>query len=120
MGKEATDPYKIRCGLRIKMQRDAKKLSQEDLAAKVNRSVDTIGKIERGERWPSIQLLIDLSNVLDKSIDYFLMDQPHANPKYELNAELADILNNCSSPQVHLIVDMAKLIANTPLAEAEH
>lgn len=100
------------------MQRDAKHLTQEELAAMVHKFVDTIGKIERGERWPSIQLLIDLSNVLKKSIDYFLMDQPHANPKYELNAELAEVIDKCSTPQVHLIVDMAKLIANTPLADS--
>ncbi len=117
MGKEAIDPYQIKYGHRIQMQSDAKHLTQEQLASMVHKSVDTIGKIERGEWWPSIQLLIDLGNVLDKSIDYFLMDQPYANPKYELNAELAGIINNCSAPQVHLIVDMAKLIADTPLTD---
>ena len=57
------------------MQRDAKHLTQEELAAMVHKSVDTIGKIERGERWPSIQNMIDLSKVLDKRIEYCLMNQ---------------------------------------------
>ncbi|MGN0838923.1 MAG: helix-turn-helix domain-containing protein [Pyramidobacter sp.] len=83
------------------------KISQEELADQVGVTPEYIGKLERGERKPSLPLLIEISGALHRSLDYFAMDLPHVNPEYELDAELADIVKDCNSLQMHLIIEIA-------------
>lgn len=45
--------------------RKAKGLSQEELAEKIDKTVDTISSIERGLSSPRIETAIELSKVLD-------------------------------------------------------
>ena len=48
----------IELGLRIKMLRTEKGLTQEKLAEALGISLEHIGKIERGKRTPSLDLVI--------------------------------------------------------------
>ena len=61
-------------GRRLKSKRRAAKLSQDELAKKVQISVSYYGNIERGQRIPSIDTLVALANVLETSVDYLLVD----------------------------------------------
>ena len=61
-------------GKRLKAKRRAAKLSQDQLAKKVQISVSYYGNIERGQRIPSIDTLVALANVLETSVDYLLVD----------------------------------------------
>jgi transcriptional regulator with XRE-family HTH domain len=49
----------------LKAGRRAKKLTQEDLAAAVECSVETLSNAERGVSLPSLELFLDLVRVLD-------------------------------------------------------
>ena len=120
MSKRIIAQYYAKIGLRIKERRKEAGLSQEALADRINITPEYLGKIERGERMPSTPVLIELSKKLGRSIDYFLMDQPHVDPKYELCSELAKITKGCNSLQMHLIIENAKIIAGTPMTEEQN
>ena len=62
-------------GKRIKEARKKLKLTQEKLSEKANISNVYLGEIERGEKTPSIPVLIDLIEALDVSADYLLRDE---------------------------------------------
>lgn len=57
---------------RIKRARKAAKLTQEELAIKVNTTKGTISNYENGHSTPSNQMLVELSEVLNVTTDYLL------------------------------------------------
>ena len=61
-------------GGNIRRYRVAKKLRQEDLAELTGLSINYVGAIERGEKIPALETLIDILNALDISADMVLCD----------------------------------------------
>lgn len=57
-------------GDKIRSTRKEQKIKQEKLAELVNKTTEHISFIERGERAPSLELLFDLSNVLNIPLSY--------------------------------------------------
>ena len=58
--QSSRDPF----GARLKALRQARQLTRESLAEKANRSAESIAKLERGERLPSYEVLVDLCHAL--------------------------------------------------------
>ena len=54
---------------KIKQERQKLNLSQEELAKKINISRQSVSKCEREQGYPSIQTLIDLSNLFGITVD---------------------------------------------------
>ena len=65
---------KLTMGDRIREVRKRKDLTQEQLAEKLDVSVEFVGQIERGQKLPSMQVFIKLIDVLNVSADYLLRD----------------------------------------------
>ena len=61
-------------GRRIKLAREAKKLTQAQLAEMVDLSPMHISVLERGQKPPKLETLIKLANILDVSGDFLLQD----------------------------------------------
>lgn len=61
-------------GQRIKVARERKHMTQEDLAAAVDYSVDHMSVIERGVKPPKLDRLIAIANVLGVGTDYLLQE----------------------------------------------
>ena len=61
-------------GLRIKEAREAKNLTQEDLAALVDLSPTHISVIERGLKAVKLDKFVAIANALDVSADRLLFD----------------------------------------------
>jgi len=60
---------------RIKEHRTKLKLTQEELASKVNVRRETIGHLEKGKYNPSLQLAHDIAKVLNTTIEkLFIFD----------------------------------------------
>ena len=59
-------------GCRLKEMRKERGLTQEQLAAAVNMSTVHLGNIELGKRGISVDLLLELSDALDVSIDFLI------------------------------------------------
>ena len=58
------DSYK-KIGNNVRNQRIANGLSQEELAFQISSARNYIGCIERGEKFPSIAVLLDIAKVLN-------------------------------------------------------
>ena len=69
----------LNIGSKITELRKAKSWSQSQLAEAVNASRDIIGKYERNDNLPSIEMALKLANVFDVSVDYLLGEGKHAS-----------------------------------------
>jgi transcriptional regulator with XRE-family HTH domain len=61
-------------GLRLKNIREEKGLKREDVATKIGTSQAIIGRYERGERTPSIDIAKNIAEALEVSLDYLAGD----------------------------------------------
>lgn len=61
-------------GKKIKKYRLAKELTQNDLAKKLQMSVRQIGEIETGNSLSNIDVLFDISNILNIPLDLLFTD----------------------------------------------
>lgn len=93
---------------RLKFLRKKYKLSQEELAKKINTTKGTISNYENEHSTPSNEVLKDLANVLNTTTDYLLGRTDNPNPPGELPAltekderdiakDLEKIINNLST-----------------------
>jgi transcriptional regulator with XRE-family HTH domain len=60
-----TDRLKQTIGARVKSARRRAGMSQEQVAAKIRRTPESISNIERGQQLPGIDTLVDLATVLN-------------------------------------------------------
>ena len=80
-------------GKRIATLRKQNRLTQEQLAEKLNISTSNLGKLERGLQGLSIDLLIEIGIFFGVSTDYILLGceiQPNA-AKSELDSVIAQL-----------------------------
>ena len=92
-------------GKRIKEARKKLKLTQEQLSEKANISNVYLGEIERGEKTPSIPVLIDLIEALNVSADYLLRDELNS-ASVIINNELTEKLSKLTPKQRKTAVDI--------------
>jgi len=81
-------------GKRIREERLALRLTLENLAEKIDKSINFVGQIERGEGRPSVETLVDIANALGTTIDSLMHDNtPHADDIIcrEINALIASL-----------------------------
>lgn len=64
-------------GCRLRQARKERGLTQEQLAEKLNITPEHMGRLELGRRGVSIDLLIDMSNILHVSLDYLIKGSVH-------------------------------------------
>ena len=94
-------------GARIKNKRLEQKLTQEQLAEKVELSAVYIGQIERGERKMTIETLVKLANSLNSSIEELLKDSTSSNINARLN-ELVNIAKELDTSDIDKVIDVIK------------
>ena len=94
-------------GKNIRKFRKARKLTIEALAEKVDLSVNYIGDIERNERFPSLETLINIANALEVSSDMLLCDVVKASyaVKDSLLHEKLEKLSEKDRARIYDIID---------------
>lgn len=93
-------------GMRIRLFRLKKGLSQEQLAELADISVTHMSHIETGNTKLSLPVFFAISQVLNVRTDELLSDP---NPDHEsVLKELAAVLNTCTPQQARCIVDIIK------------
>ena len=91
-------------GARVKTARLRKKITQEQLATAVGVGTTHIIHIETGNASPSLQVMIDIANTLECSMDELLcIEVDVARPYY--NSWITDLLADCDSRELKLISD---------------
>lgn len=66
---------------RIKILREELNITQQELADKINGAKSTIAMYEKGDRKPSMEVLIKLSDIFNCTIDYLLGKSDVRNPE---------------------------------------
>ena len=99
-------------GSRIKKARMAKKLTQEDLAEKIDISVAFLSRVERGTSHINLKRLNQICSLLDVTEGYIL-NGASSNSKNYLDEEFAEILKNCTPEKHKLISSIEKTIAES-------
>lgn len=99
----------INLGQRIREERQKLNLTQEKLAETINVTTTYIGQIERGERRPTLDTLINISNALGVSIDYLLQESitPASDNLMNLWIQLT---HDLSDDEKEMIIDLIKVI----------
>lgn len=87
------DKLKIQIGERIAEVRYSRGLTQEDLAEQLGVTPKHISHVECGTSCLSLKYLINLSEILDCSLDYILLGKRKDSVLSKLPQEIADILN---------------------------
>jgi transcriptional regulator with XRE-family HTH domain len=98
-------------GQRIKMAREAKNLTQEELAAMVNLSSTHVSVIERGLKVTKLDAFVAIANALEVSADTLLIDVV-AHSVDGVSNELSDMISK-------LPLDEQKRILNAVRALVE-
>lgn len=66
---------------RIKFLREELHMTQQELADKLDGAKSTVAMYEKGDRKPSMEVLLKLSEIFDCSIDYILGKSDIRNPE---------------------------------------
>lgn len=90
-------------GERIKAARKRCGSTQEQLAEAANCTHTHICNIENGKIGISFELLFRVSLILKKSLDYFVMDNIHANPQTKIDNSIAPKLSQCDAHMLTVI-----------------
>jgi transcriptional regulator with XRE-family HTH domain len=69
----------LNIGDKITELRKAKSWSQSDLAKAIEASRDIIGKYERNENSPSVEMALKIAKIFDVPVDYLLGEGKHAH-----------------------------------------
>lgn len=90
-------------GARIRYHRIKNEISQEELAFQAQISRVHIGYIERGERAPSLETLINIANILEISADELIADNLLVfEPK--VSVDEIDVLEDCTTEECSIIL----------------
>ena len=71
-------------GKRLRERREAKGLSQQDLAKMMDTSYTVIGKYERDEMKPSIDVAKNIAKLIDTTVGYLLDESQDVNALKDL------------------------------------
>jgi len=91
---------------RLKSLRNQRKLSQEELAKKINTTKSTISNYENRYSTPSNEVLRDLANILNTTTDYLLGRTDNPEP---LNSRLPEL---SAKDEKDIAKDLKKIIDN--------
>lgn len=100
---------------RIKILREELNMTQQELADKLDGAKSTVAMYEKGDRKPSMEVLLKLSEIFDCSIDYILGKSNIRNPektdldKLQIGLSAKDY-SNISDEQLKQIEDFAKFV----------
>ena len=100
---------------RIKILREELNMTQQELADKLDGAKSTVAMYEKGDRKPSMEVLLKLSEIFDCSIDYILGKSDIRNPektdldKLQIGLSAKDY-SNISEEQLKQIEEFAKYV----------
>ena len=106
---------KHRFGVRLKALRAQRGLSQEELAAAIDRSVDALSKIERGVTLPSLETLCRLGESLSVPLAD-LVEPIDSSGRHDpelliLETKISDIVRSLDKPTLSVALEQLQALA---------
>lgn len=101
-------------GKRLRACREAKSFSQQGLAKQMNTSYTVIGKYERDEMIPSIDVAKNLAKLLDTTVGYLVGETDEVNllRDPEMLKRLNDIAALPDADKSHILYTIDNLLAS--------
>jgi transcriptional regulator with XRE-family HTH domain len=101
-------------GKRLRECREVKDLSQQDIAKKMNTSYTVIGKYERDEMIPSVEVARNLAKLLNTTVGYLLGEAKQSDTFKDpiMLKRLNDITNLPESDKEHILYTLDHLLAS--------
>ena len=87
----------LKIGQRIRTARLERGLNQSELGELVGCSNNHMSHVEIGQTKVSLPMLMKLSLVLEKDLDYFILDTPYAKCDSIIDVEISTKLKRCNS-----------------------
>lgn len=100
--------------------REAKGLSQQQLAKLMGTSYTVVGKYERGEMLPSIEVAKNIARLLGTTVGYLLgeAEQENALKDPDMLRRLNDIAALPNEDRVHILYAIDNLLASVKTRQA--
>lgn len=101
-------------GKRLRECREAKGLSQQQLAKLMDTSYTVIGKYERDEMKPSIEVAMKLARLMDTTVGYLLgeMNESSVLKDPDMLKRLNDIASLPDDDKLHILYTIDNLLAS--------
>ena len=97
--------YKL-IGQRLKESRIQRRISQAELAERIDMSVSYISHIETAKKQASLEALVRIANVLGVTVDHMLNGNQTSDPT-EYRTDLVQLLEDCTSYEKRIIYEIA-------------
>jgi transcriptional regulator with XRE-family HTH domain len=94
-------------GTRVKLARAKTNLTQEQLAEKIEKSVETVSNIERGLVLPTIETLLQIASVLKTTVAELINEENQTHKttrRVELEAKLQSIAGSMNDDKLDVLV----------------
>ena len=99
-------------GRRIKEIRESRGYTQEQVAEKLNLSVQHVSVIERGVKSPRLDTFVRIANILEINADYLLRDVLRVSSQLTSN-ELYKMLGQVSEKEKRRILEVVRVLIET-------
>lgn len=100
----------VRVGQRIKIARQEKGLNQAELGRLVGCSNNHMSHVEIGQTKVSLSMLLKISSVLEKDLNYFLMDTPFVQRDCIIDTEISHKLDQCTPATLVAVSKMIDIL----------
>lgn len=96
-------------GERIRKERLTLGITQEVLSEQAGISVSFLGQVERGERKPSLETVVNIANSLGVTVDFLLSDSYQTGPR-PLVDELTFLIRETPEKDIKTVIEVTKTI----------
>ena len=93
---------------RIKQLRDENNWTQLELSQKMDCAMSSVAMYEKGDRKPSLEVLIKLSEIFNCSIDYILCKSDIRNPEEQIDNVLNEAMIGMSKSDYEKLTETQK------------
>lgn len=97
---------------RIKNLREECRMTQQELADKIDGAKSTIAMYEKGDRKPSLEVLIKLSEIFNCSIDYILCKTDIRNIEDEFKFAYHKEIEGLTEEEIKEALEFYKMVKN--------
>ena len=102
-------------GVKVRLGRQKRDLTQEQLAERVDKAVETISNIERGFAYTGLETLERISQVLEVPLRDFFEDADERSlprSRLELESTLRDFSRSMTDRELQITLDLVRSLAN--------
>ena len=111
-----SEHLKISIGAAVRVGRQTAGLTQEELAERIGRHADTISLVERGKTLPTLDLLLEVANVLEVPLSSILSSDFGARStsarRARLEAEISALICRVPDARLEYVRDQLNLLLN--------